>query len=174
MPVAAVAGRRDVMHLCTKESGRVKFEGGTYSAHELSLVAAKTMLDHLVREESRIYPRLAELGNRAREGLLRLMGESGVPAFIPEPPRDLLAGSSLVMMHLAREAGPAPACPEDLAERGHPLVGERLLKSTLLLEDLSVRSGLGAISLAHTEEDLDRSLESIRAGLDRLRRAGLL
>ena len=174
MPVAAVAGRRDVLALCTKESGRVKFEGGTYSAHELSLVATKTMLGHLVDEEARIYPRLAGLGRRAREGLLRVTREAGVPAFIPEPPGELLPGSSLVMMHLAREEGPVPACPEDLAERGHPLIGERLLKSTMMLEDLSVRSGLGAISAAHTEEELDRTLEGVRAGLDRLRRAGLL
>jgi glutamate-1-semialdehyde 2,1-aminomutase len=174
MPVAAVAGRRDLLELCTQKSGRVKFEGGTYSAHELSLVAARTMLGHLCEEESRIYPRLAALGQRMHEGLLRVTREAGVPVFIPGPPPDLPAGSSMVMMHLAREAGPVPTSPEDLAERAHPVLDERLLKSTLLLEDLSVRSGLGAISAAHTEEELDRTLEGIRAGFDRLRRAGLL
>jgi glutamate-1-semialdehyde 2,1-aminomutase len=174
MPVAAVAGRRDLLKLCTQESGRVKFEGGTYSAHELSLVAAKTMLGHLTSEEPRLYPRLAELGQRAREGLLRLTREMGVPAFVPDPPDEQARGSSLVMMHLAAEEGPVPSCPEELAEGRHPTIDERLLKSTLMLEDLSVRSGLGAISAAHTEEDVDRTLEGIRAGLDRLRRAGLL
>jgi glutamate-1-semialdehyde 2,1-aminomutase len=174
MPVAAVAGRRDLLALCTQESGRVKFEGGTYSAHELSLVAARTMLEHLVAEESRIYPRLAALGEYARERLLRVTREAGVPVFLPAPPRELSGDGSLVLMHLAREEGPVPSCPEDLAERAHPLIGERLLKSTLMLEDLSVRSGLGAISTTHTEEELDHSLEAVRAGLDRLRRADLL
>ena len=40
MPVAAVAGRRELLGLCTREQHRVKYEGGTYSAHELSLLAS--------------------------------------------------------------------------------------------------------------------------------------
>ena len=67
----------------------------------------------------------------------------------------------------------AAASPEDLAAGAHPLIGENLLKSVLLLEDVSTRSGLGAVSLAHDEDDLARTLEGYRAGLDRLRRAGL-
>ena len=65
-------------------------------------------------------------------------------------------------------------CPEELAERSHPLIAERLLKATLLLEDLSTRSGIGAVSTAHTDADLDRTLESVRAGFERFRSAGLV
>ena len=43
MPVAAVAGRADILRLVGRESGfEVKFSGGTHSAHPASLLAAKT------------------------------------------------------------------------------------------------------------------------------------
>ena len=61
MPVAAVAGRRDVLDLCTRRSGRVKFEGGTYSAHELSLVAARAQLRYLLENEEEILPAASRL-----------------------------------------------------------------------------------------------------------------
>jgi glutamate-1-semialdehyde 2,1-aminomutase len=174
MPVAAVAGRRDVLELCTRRSGRVKFEGGTYSAHELSLVAARAQLCHLRDTGDEIYPRLAALGDRARRGVTRAAEEVGVPIVVTAAPGGALPGSSLVMWHVAREDADPPSCPEELAERRHPGIGERLVKSAMLLEGVSVRSGLGAVSTAHTERDLDASAEATRAALERFRRAGLV
>jgi glutamate-1-semialdehyde aminotransferase len=78
------------------------------------------------------------------------------------------------MMHLAAEDSPEPSCPEELVERGHPLIDERLLKSVLLLEDLSTRSGIGAISTAHSEQDIERTLDAVRAAFRRLGGAELL
>ena len=55
MPVAAVAGRGDVLALCGSEArNRVAFSGGTYSAHPASLLAAKTMVSYLVEHETKI------------------------------------------------------------------------------------------------------------------------
>jgi glutamate-1-semialdehyde aminotransferase len=52
MPVAAVAGRGDVMALCGREGGsRVAFLGGTFSAHPASLLASRSMVSHLVEHE---------------------------------------------------------------------------------------------------------------------------
>ncbi len=172
MPVAAVAGRRQVLALCTRECGRVKFEGGTYSAHELSLVAAREQLRHVMEHEGEIYPRLGALGRRMRQGLARVSREIGVPLFLLGDDPDVLPQSSLVLAHPAREANlPAPSCPEELLERRHPEIGERLLKSVLMLEGVSTRSGLGAISTAHTEADLDETLRRYARALERLREA---
>jgi glutamate-1-semialdehyde 2,1-aminomutase len=174
MPVAAVAGKRDVMSLCTRTSGRVKFEGGTYSAHELSLVAARTMIRHLLDSGDEIYRKLADRGAKIREGLRRIAREEGVPVFLYGTPNGRRRESSVVMMHVAAGELPEPTCPEELVERGHPLIDERLLKSVLLLEDLSTRSGLGALSTSHTNEDLERSLQSVRAAFHRIKKAGLI
>lgn len=178
MPVAAVAGRRDVLELATRGSGRVKFEGGTYSAHELSLVAARTMLTHLGAHEQETYSALGAAGEQMRAGLARIAAEEAVPVAVlgglAGVPTGGGHGSSLAFLHVLREGAATPSCPEELAERAHPLVGERLLRSVLMLEDVSVRSGLGAISAAHSPQEIERTLESFRDAFRRLRRAGLV
>lgn len=174
MPVAAVAGRRDVLELCSRTSGRVKFEGGTYSAHELSLVAARAMLTEIDTHAAQIYPQLADRAENLRRGLTEVGRRSNVPMAILGAPLPPLPVGSLVMPHLLCDDGPAPRSPQELSERQHPAVDERLLRSVLLLHDLSTRTGIGAVSLAHDDEDIARTLVTYEAGLDRLRAAGLL
>jgi glutamate-1-semialdehyde 2,1-aminomutase len=173
MPVAAVAGCSDVLELATRRTARVKFEGGTYSAHELSLVAAREMLRHVVESEAEVYDRLAELGEYMRAGLERVSRETGVPLHVLGAPGDVVPGSSLVFVYIAGDGEQAPRSPEDVTA-SRPPVDDGLLKSVLLLEDVSVRSGLGAVSTAHSESDLDRTLDGFRAAFQRLRRAGLI
>jgi len=174
MPVAAVAGRRDVLSLATRSSARVKFEGGTYSAHELSLIASREMVRHLAENEATIYPELARMGQRMRRELRAITDEAGLPVVLAGPTADDVVSGSLVFMHAVADAAVPTQSPEDLVANRHPFVGERLLKSVLLLEDVSSRSGLGAISLAHTEEDLRRTLDGYRAALRRLQAARLI
>ncbi len=173
MPVAAVAGRREVLELSTRASGRVKFEGGTYSAHELSLIAAREVIRYLVENEDTVYPRLASKGDRMRQELETLAGEAGLPVHVLGPSTGDAAAGSLVFVHPVREGARRPACPEDLVQDAHPLITERLLKSVLLLEELSTRSGLGALSLAHDDRYMDRTIDGYRAALARMKRAGL-
>jgi glutamate-1-semialdehyde 2,1-aminomutase len=170
-----VAGRRDVLELATRRAHRVKFEGGTYSAHELSLVAAKTMLEHLVANESTIYPQLADRGEFLRRGLETIFRELGIGAWISGWPNDAIRGSSMVMLDLAAGAGGRPSCPEERMGpgRAHPAVDDELVRSLLLLEGVSARHGLGGVSLAHEDEDLARTLAGWRRVLERLREAGL-
>ncbi len=174
MPLAAVAGRHDLLALGSRDSARVKFEGGTYSAHELTLVASRAMLSFLEEHADEVYGRLARSGEMLRAGLARVASEAGVPVHLLGAMPSGFPGSSLVYLHPARPDTAPPSCPEELAERRHPLVTERLLKSTLLLEDLSTRSGMGAVSTAHDGADLERTLAAMGAGLTRLKRAGLL
>lgn len=63
MPVAAVAGRREIMELCGRAGGsRVAFSGGTYSAHPAAMLAPRAMLTHLLAHEAEIYPAIGRLG----------------------------------------------------------------------------------------------------------------
>ncbi len=82
MPVAAVAGRAEVLDLVGRTQGaRVKFSGGTYSAHPASLLAAKTLMTYLVDNEGVIYSRLAQLGDKMRSS----DGEGLCPGGHPGP-----------------------------------------------------------------------------------------
>lgn len=175
MPVAAVAGRRKLLELCSRASKRVKFEGGTYSAHELSMVAGLTMVRHLVANERAVYAGLAARGARLREGLERIAAELAVPAWISGWPNDAVAGSSLAFVRFGAERGGRPERPEQMVGPGaaHPHVDDDLLRAVLLLEGVSAHNGLGAASLAHTDGDLDATLAGYRRALLRLRDAGL-
>ena len=118
-------------------------------------------------------PRLVAKGDRMRRELPRIAAEAGVPMQVTGASAADGVASSLVFAHPVKEGAERPTSPDDLVAAAHPWISERLLKSTLLLEDVSTRSGLGAISLAHGDEDLTRTLEGYRAALDRLRKAGL-
>jgi glutamate-1-semialdehyde 2,1-aminomutase len=173
MPVAAVAGRRDVLSLASRTSGRVKFEGGTFSAHELSLVAARALLRHVMENEDEVYSTLARVGASLREGLAELARDAPVTFHVQDAPTEVTTGNSLAFLHFLRDGAACPTCPEELAERAHPHITERLLKATLLLEDVSVRFGIGAASTTHTETHLDQTFEGFRHALDRFVKAGI-
>ena len=79
MPVAAVAGREEVMIIAGREGGRhVRFDGGTYSAHPASMMAGKVMLSYLIEHENEIYPHLAALGQQVRQRLERIFADHGI------------------------------------------------------------------------------------------------
>src|SRR5208337_4665133 len=77
MPVAAVAGKADVMKLAGRGGG-VKFSGGTYSCHPASLLASHTMMEHLVAHETEIYPRITGLAEMARQAVEEAFAAAGI------------------------------------------------------------------------------------------------
>ncbi|MGD2104400.1 MAG: aminotransferase class III-fold pyridoxal phosphate-dependent enzyme [Anaerolineae bacterium] len=165
MPVSAVAGRADVMGLVGRERGRrVKFSGGTYSAHPASLLAAKTSMTYLIEHEEQVYPRLAELGARTRRTIEAAFRDEGIYARCTGYGNEAVPGGSLVMTHFPREEGRELTKPGDVSdpEVCDVTLRERVLKLGLLLEDVHVVHGLGALSLAHTEDDIARLGEACR------------
>ena len=173
MPVAAVAGRRDVLSLGSRGVGRVKFEGGTFSAHELSLVATRALVRETLEREDEIYAKLAELGNKLRAGLDRLKTDAPLTFHVQNVPPEIAPGSSLAFLHVTREGAAYPRSPDELAETAHPWISERLLKASLLLEDVSVRFGIGSLSTAHTDEHIDKTVAAFGTTLEKLAKAGL-
>ena len=157
MPVAAVAGRADIMNLAGRAGGsRVKFSGGTYSGHPASMLAAKTMLHYLVEHEADIYPHLAALGNRIRHILEDTFLDEGIYARCTGWENDALPGSSIFMLHFPYQEGHPLDAPDDVfnpAVCDVALNGD-VLQLALLLEDVHMMHGHGAVSTAHTEADM--------------------
>ncbi len=174
MPVAAVAGRRELLALCTRAQHRVKFEGGTYSAHELAMLAAVTLLEHLIAEERTIYPALARAGGELRDRIRAAAHEAGLAVSLLGTPEPVGASSSLLMLHVLEAPGPDPDSPEEMAQRAHPFLDDGFLKSLLMLHGVSVRTGLGALSTAHSEADLERTVDGFGSAFERLGGAGLI
>jgi glutamate-1-semialdehyde 2,1-aminomutase len=158
MPVAAVAGRREIMELVGRSGGsRVKFSGGTYSAHPASLLAAKTLMTYLIDHEAEIYPRLAELGEKTRQVLTAAFTDEGIYTCCTGHGNDVLAGSSMFMLHFPYEEGTLPCRPEGWLDPSvcDLTLGHKVLDLALLLEDVFMLHSHGAASTAHTEEGLE-------------------
>ncbi len=157
MPVAAVAGRADLMGLVGRAGGsKVKFSGGTYSAHPSSLLAAKTHMAYLVAHENQVYPRLAELGERARGMMRAAFVEEGIYAGCTGYGNEVLPGSSMVMLHFPYDETVSLDRPEALFDPAvcDVTLTHKVLDLALLLENVFMLHSHGAASTAHTEADL--------------------
>jgi len=73
-PLAAVAGRRDLMSMIGP--GRVGF-GGTYNANPVSLAAAKATLETLFENDGEAYRRMNELGLKLKTGYEEALHSAG-------------------------------------------------------------------------------------------------
>ncbi len=165
MPVAAVAGRADVMSLVGREGGsKVKFSGGTYSSHPASLLAAKTIMSYLVAHEEEIYPRLAELGEKTRRAMETAFVQEGIYARCTGYGNEALTGSSMAILRFPYKDDARLDRPEDVSNPAvcDVTLGEKAFQLALLLEDVHVVPGHGAVSTAHTEADIDFLGEACR------------
>lgn len=176
MPLAAVAGRADVMDLCGKAAGRrARFEGGTYSAHPLSMLSALTILRYLTTHDGDVYPRLGRLGARLRGNLQEIFAGEGIPVSCSGDLGPAMAGSSIFSLHFPLTSDVLMDRPDMVNDPAMCDVElrEGVMKLALLLEGVFVMHAGGAISLAHTDEDIRWMEDACRAVAVRLREAGL-
>ena len=166
MPVAAVAGREDVMKLAGRGGG-VKFSGGTYSCHPASMLASRTMMEHLVKIEGELYPRLAALAEKARAAVEKAFAGEGLAArctaggATPSRPAPWLPCTSRMIRRPRATPRSRPAIPTSATWSS----SDTVVQLALLLEDVFVMHGLGAMSIAHTEADIEKLAEACgRAG----------
>ena len=172
MPVAAVAGRADVMELAGRAAGsQVKFHGGTYSAHAGSLLAAKTMLTYLVENETELYPQLSEMGERTRQIVVTAFRDEGIHACCTGGGNEVLPGSSLWMVHFPYREDVELDKPETLYNPSlcDTVLNHQVMELGLLLENVHVVHGHGAVSEPHTQNDLELLGQACRSLARRLR-----
>jgi glutamate-1-semialdehyde 2,1-aminomutase len=172
MPVALVAGKAAVMTRAGREGGRhVRFDGGTYSAHPASMMAGKTMIEYLIEHEDEIYPRLAEMGQQTRTRIEQVFAEQGVLAKCTGYPNDAIQGSSLALIHFPVRPDVEIDSPDVASDPTccNMEVRERVLKLALLLEDVYAVHGLGALSTAHTDQDLDKLYAACQHAAQRIK-----
>ena len=163
MPVAAVAGRADILSRAGK-GGNVKFEGGTYAAHPASLLAGKIFMRHLVAHETEIYPRLYATGAKLREVVTKAFAEENICARFAGDHNHDLPGNSLHMLLFPYQEGGELNTPEEVRNPAvcDLVLSEKVLQSGLLLENAFTVHGLGSNSAAHTEADLQFLGEACR------------
>jgi glutamate-1-semialdehyde 2,1-aminomutase len=165
MPVAALAGRADIMGLIGRDGGsRVAVLGGTYCAHPASMLAAKTYMSYLVEHEDEIYPRIADLGQKMREAMVSGFAHEGILARCTGDSRDLPSGSSLGMLHFPYDEDTVFDTPEKVhnPDLSDVALRTRVLGLALLLEDVHIVHSHGSAATTHTEDDMDYLMEACR------------
>jgi glutamate-1-semialdehyde 2,1-aminomutase len=157
MPVAALAGRADIMELAGRATGtRVAAFGGTYSGHPASMLAAKVQLNHLVQHEDQIYPKLAVLGEKMRNAMVTGFLEEGIFAAATGSIDELPCGSSLGMLHFPYNENTTLDTPQSVFDPAvcDVALSSQVLGLALLLEDVHFLLAHGAASTAHTTADI--------------------
>jgi glutamate-1-semialdehyde 2,1-aminomutase len=168
--VAAVGGRTEIMKLAGRGGG-VMFSGGTYSGHPASLLASLAVMRHLVEQEAVLYPRLADLGRRTRRAVEEAFASEGLLAVCTGDGNEAVPGSSLGMVLFPHREGTKFRSPEDTRnpEICDVVLSDKVLQLALLLEQVHVVHGLGAVSAAHTQADTEYLVEACRRAARRIR-----
>ena len=154
LPVGAFGGRRDVMALYDPRKGGPRIsQGGTFNANPVTMAAGVATLNALTPEA---HARLDALGERLRGGVARLLANTRR--------RGQVTGvGSLFWLHWTAE-------PLTDYRSTRPKDAELPLRVCLgLLNDgiLMTQRGLGACSLAMTDDDADRFVNALARVLAR-------
>lgn len=157
MPVAAVAGRAEVMAEAARGTGpRVAFSGGTYSAHPASLLASKVFLHHLEEHAETIYPRLGAIGDAVRTAIETAFASAGIVARCTGAVDELDCGSSMFTVHFPHRPDTVLNTPEEIHDPAlcDITLRQRVLGLALLVEDVHLLLAHGAASTAHTDDEI--------------------
>lgn len=172
MPLTAIGGRADILELCNPSVGRarrVRVEGGTYSAHPASVLAALTTVRYLKEHEAEIYPRINRLGEKVRRQVPAMFEHAGIPCLTTGNPNGTVPGSSMAMIQFPLQGQPTLDRPEEIwnPEACDVEMREKILRLAMVTRGFHVVHGFGSVSTAHTEEEIDRFLNALEevAGL---------
>ena len=153
-PLAAIGGRREHLErFNTRSDGDVHF-GGTYNGNAVAVEAGLATIEQL--EDGRVHAHLFALGERMRSGLTQVAARVGVPAVVGG------YGSLFVLCFMD---GPLESYDDVLRNDNELFVRYRRELIARGVFEMPESLGRSHISAAHTEEDVDRSLEAAEGAL---------
>jgi glutamate-1-semialdehyde 2,1-aminomutase len=166
MPLSAVAGKAEVMELCgpgTAKEKKVKVEGGTFSAHPASMLAGLVFTKYLQEHEQEIYPRIGRFGESVRREIENIFGAYGFHVRCTGDGRPVTNNSSVVGVHFLHDLSARIQSPEQVwnPDICDIEMREKIFKLAMILEGFHVFHGYGSISGAHTEEEIQASLDAV-------------
>ena len=133
---------------------------GTYSAHPVPTAAAIATLKKLKTQEKEIYGHLEHLGQMMEDGLNALLSKKGFPSLVARQ------GSAFVVYFMDK----VPANWLQIAQ-SHDMDLDKKYR-TLLIErgvfHFPLPTKQGSISFAHTEADIEHTIEITEQVLEKL------
>lgn len=157
-PIAALAGKNRFMDLATStDASKRVLVAGTYNCHPIPVAAAIACLKKLMDPTLGVYARLEQLAERLEEGQTRLFHDCGVTATI----------SRLGSAHCVYLMEKLPSNWWELVN-GHDFKFDAQYRRALIENGVyyfPVATKQGSISFAHTEDDIDATLDAMKAAL---------
>ncbi|HEU4403477.1 MAG TPA: glutamate-1-semialdehyde 2,1-aminomutase [Candidatus Polarisedimenticolia bacterium] len=157
LPIGAYGGREEIMDRVAPE-GDV-YQAGTLAGNPLAMRAGIAMLEHLRRPG--VYDRLEALSERLARGLLAAAEESGTPARLTR------VGSLLTLFFTTRD--PVDWASASTADaRRYAAYFRRMLERGIYLAPSQFEAAF--VSLAHSEETIDKTIATAGDVLKGMRR----
>ncbi len=152
-PLGIIGGKKEILDLFhTADADKRVLIAGTYNAHPINTAAAIATLKIL--KDPAVYEQIDAVSNRLYAGLQQIIDEKGIPAVLSK-------NASAYCIYFAEKA------PQDL----HDILETVNFKTDLAFRRASIEKGIyhipiackqSSVSYAHTEEDIDRTLEVTR------------
>jgi glutamate-1-semialdehyde 2,1-aminomutase len=153
-PIAAIGGpRRYLERFTTNPAGDVHY-GGTYNGNAVGVEAALATIGEL--EDGTVHEHVFRLGRRMRDGLEEIARRAGVPAVVGG------FGSLFVLCFME---GPLRSYEDVLRNDSELFLRYRRELVARGVFEMPESLGRSHISAAHTDDDIDRSLEAAEDAL---------
>ncbi len=153
--IGVVGGRSDILELASpfyKGEKKVLIGGGTFSAAPYTMRAGAEMLSYLEANNEEIYSELEKKGEYIRNKIGKFIEERNINAVVT-------GTASLYMIHFPFKKEDKIVYPSDIGGKTDIFKRENQFKVRLLNKGLHVMHGGGAVSTAHTFDDLDFIIE---------------
>jgi len=154
LPIGAIGGREDIINLSSPEKeNMVLIGGGTFSGYPLSMIAGLKTLE-ILKDSRQEYSRI----NKEGEKLLNNLNQ-----YFTEEKLSIIAKGykSIIMLHAMSKWIEDPSMREIFEFKDKKK--EALLQLALFNRNVSGLHGLGSISMAHTDENIDQIQEVVKS-----------
>ena len=157
-PIAALGGKRDLMDwFVHPEPSKRVLLAGTYNAHPVPTAAAIATIERLLANDGEAYLHLEMLGQEMQKGLGKIISDLGLEAVVARQ------GSAFCIYFMDH-------CPKDWHDlaTSHDFDFDLKLRRKLIDRGIYFFPMAGkqcSISLAHTREDVECTLEHVKHAL---------
>jgi glutamate-1-semialdehyde 2,1-aminomutase len=160
LPVGALAGKREILEKTSPEKKSNKWErvligGGTFSAHPLTAAAGLAMLRYLKDRRKEVYFLLEKKGEKVRKGVQKALDQEGVDAVVT-------GIGSLFQTHFPFKKGETLNSPHSINRFTDIEKREIEFRIRMLTKGIHVMHGGGGLSIAHTNEDIEKIIKATR------------
>ncbi|MFH1821562.1 MAG: aspartate aminotransferase family protein [Methanobacteriota archaeon] len=153
IPIAAVAGKRDIMEPIVPKAGLA----GTFNANSVSMAAALATLRALKANDGQIYKHLYELGGAFKKGLKDATEDLGIKAVIggPEP---MFAMAFTQLEEITNYKDWQVVVKEDASQKSRTVFERKLLDGGIF--HVPNLASIFFNSSTHTKEDVDKTIQA--------------